>query len=350
MRCTSDWSRAVANAGRRIVHTGAAGAGLALLLLGLAAGPAAAQGVPQYGTFRGRLLDLTGVPQTGPVNLELWLFDAETAGSVVYKELHTGVTLDVTGGFAVQFGLGTPLMAPPAGGAAGMFASVPRWLEVKQGSQVLSPRVRIGSAPWALVAQQASKIVPDPTAPRFEDCGDGTVADHKTDLRWEKKTGTPGDPVWCGPSDCPDPHDVRNVYFYSSTGTLPDGSAFENFLARLNGESPPIGNDVGCFVARCDWRLPKLSELLTIMIGPDSAPGQPQVCSAAPCIDPAFAAVAGPSAASMDYMTGYVSESTVFGAASPIFVWVAYMQYGTVNADYKTFSFAIRAVRSGACD
>jgi hypothetical protein len=37
-----------------------------------------------------------------------------------------------------------------------------------------------GTVPWAWTAHQANKIVPDPNAPRFEDCGDGAVADHQT--------------------------------------------------------------------------------------------------------------------------------------------------------------------------
>jgi hypothetical protein len=159
---------------------------LAILALLLVAAPVFAQ-VPQDVTYTGRLVDDLGNPLAGPVDLELRVFDALTVGTQLYSEEHLGVGLDATGGFSVQLGLGT---SPVGTFDAALFSDVDRYLEVVVGIEVLSPRQIIGSVPWALVAQQANEIVPDPNAPRFEDCGDGTVADHRTGLQWEKKTGT----------------------------------------------------------------------------------------------------------------------------------------------------------------
>ncbi len=119
-----------------------------------------------------------------------------------------------------------------------------RWIEVVVDSEVLTPRQIIGSVPWALIAQQANEIVPDPNAPRFED---------------------------------------------------PDGGALTDFLARLNGKFDPEAA-AGCFagglgVVRCDWRRPEISEFQTIVIGPEAAPGQATTCPAPPCIDQGFAAI-----------------------------------------------------------
>jgi len=123
----------------------------------------------------------------GPVELELRIFDAETSGTQLYSEQHLGTVLDATGGFSVQLGLGT---SPSGTFDADLFSDVARWLEVVVDAEVLAPRQALAAVPWALVAERANDVVRDPSAPRFEDCGDGTMADHQTGLQWEKKTGT----------------------------------------------------------------------------------------------------------------------------------------------------------------
>ena len=276
------------------------------------------------------------------MDLELRVFDAETLGTQLYSEQHLGTALDATGGFSVQLGLGT---SPSGTFDAGLFSDVDRWLEVVVGSDVLTPRKIIGSVPWALIAQQANEIVSDPTAPRFEDCGDGTVADHQTGLQWEQKTGTLGSAVNCDSVGCPDPHDVNNVYRWSDTGIDPDGDAFRDFLARLNGEFAP-DFPTGCFADHCDWALPKISELQTILIGPEAAPGQSTTCSSAPCIDPDFAAIGGPTASSR-----YWSGSTFAGLPSnPGNAWAATFNFGTVASVTKSADRLVRAVRAGSCN
>jgi hypothetical protein len=259
------------------------------------------------------------------------------------------VALDAQGNFSVLLGTGSNIGGPFPPFDSALFSGVPRYLEVFQLSptfQVLTPRVPIASVPWALVAQQ---IVPDPSAPRFEDCGDGTLADHQTGLQWEKKTGTlssTGSLVACATAGCPDPHIVNNSYQWSITGTLPDGAAFTDFLARLNGEYDPSGA-TGCFAGHCDWQLPKISELQTILIGPGAAPGQALTCSAAPCIDPGFAAVGGPTGWST--FSDHWSAST--NAGTPIWARIAIFNDGSVDNGHKTQEWDyVRAVRAGSCN
>ena len=90
----------------------------------------------------------------------------------------------------------------------------------------------------------------------YTDNGDGTITDNNTGLQWEKKSndGTIHDKdtvyTWCadtGPVDnaCDNP------------GYLMDGTVKRTFLAALN--TPP------CFARHCDWRLPNVREMLSIV-------------------------------------------------------------------------------------
>jgi hypothetical protein len=184
-------------------------------------------------------------------------------------------------------------------------------------------------------------VVPPPPVARFVECADGvTVEDNVTGLLWERKTTTG------------DVHDVTNTYTWSSTGTLADGTAFAEFLVGLNGAT---------FAGHTDWRLPSISELQSILVGPgvefvaDTDPadpnsglngtGQATTCAAAPCIDPDFAAIGGPTASPL-----YWSESTA--ASNPPLAWLANFDNG--GADFiilrsKTSAGLVRAVRPGSC-
>jgi hypothetical protein len=132
---------------------------------------------------------------------------------------------------------------------------------------------------------------------------------------------------------------VNNSYSWSSSGTAADGTLFTTFLATLNGgdyTSPSAGQDVSngptvCFANHCDWRIPTIAELKTII--ETSAPG----ChSGSACIDPAF----GPTQASY-----YWSSSS--WAVDPNDAWFVFFSYGNVSHYLKTTGNYARAVRSG---
>jgi hypothetical protein len=145
--------------------------------------------------------------------------------------------------------------------------------------------------------------------------GDGTLTDNQTGLMWELETSACGGEITC----------VNNQYTWSSSGTAADGTLFTNFLASLNGgdyTSPAAGQDVSngptaCFANHCDWRIPTIAELNTII--ETSAPG----CgSGSPCIDPAFGPTQGSyywsssslppppgSAWGINFFSGYVGNA-----------------------------------------
>ncbi len=220
-------------------------------------------------------------------------------------------------------------------------------------------------------------------APRFVACvdsltgqADGTVADLETDLLWERKTGdfSPGPPrviEVCTVDPCPPPsHDVNYQYEISTPAGFLKGNV-KPFLLSLNGvlqvecvdpvppdlEVPPCPTPPPPFAGHMDWRLPTVSELQSIMVGPgvtkmvsedplagNNPTGQSDIlCQAdAPCIDAEFTAVGGATAPS-----NYWSKTP---RKNPfVFAWVAKFSNGDVTfADLEVGAF-VRAVRVGEC-
>lgn len=179
------------------------------------------------------------------------------------------------------------------------------------------------------------------TDDRFVDNSDGTVTDNQTGLIWEKKNAAGSG------ADLTNPHDVDNEYTWSPSGTAPDGTAFTDFLHKLNNTCNGSGAtlcaaDTDCgggvcgFAGHRNWRLPEVgqdggtAELETILLAPFP-------CGTSPCIDPIF----GPTAASF-----YWSATT--NASGPSNAWSVLFRDGDVdNERNKGNDFRVRAVRTG---
>ena len=162
------------------------------------------------------------------------------------------------------------------------------------------------------------------------------------------------------PPSCPDPHDVNGIYRSSggSAGT-PDGPVFTVFLPRLSAgfggnlgivratdaqaTGDPAADPTLCLAHHCDWRLPGIGELRTILIGPDAAPGQATTCSVTPCIDSDFAAVGGSTASSLYWSTSIWSDDKTFR-------WLADFGTGFVATSEGQLDTNVRAVRAGSCN
>jgi hypothetical protein len=127
--------------------------------------------------------------------------------------------------------------------------------------------------------------------------GDGTATDYDTGLQWEQKTADGS------------VHDQENAYDWSPTLGRRDGTVFADFLATLNNETSTDGTtSSGCFAGHCDWRLPSIVELQTIVDA-----GAPGCGNRGACID-----------------------QTVFGPTIPFFYWSA-----TIDADFLVFAWGV---------
>lgn len=171
------------------------------------------------------------------------------------------------------------------------------------------------AATWAKLREKANGSGSSCDNARFQDHGDGTVIDRLTGLQWEQKTNNGN------------LHDKDNVFAWSDPAngdvTDADGTVYTSFLAVLNGGT--------CFAGQCDWRLPTVGELETILL--DAYP-----CGPLPCVDQT---IFGPT----DYGHVYWSASTT--ATSPAGAWVVSMIEGTVyySVGGKNLDISVRAVR-----
>jgi hypothetical protein len=157
----------------------------------------------------------------------------------------------------------------------------------------------------------------------YLDCGDGTVADSQTGLMWQKTDDAGG------------LTDRDNTYSWSVSFDAPDGTAFTEFLYGLNDCESADGVTVtGGYAGHCDWRMPQIDELQTILL-------EPFPCGTVPCIDES---VFGPTASS-----GYWSASA--DNFFPVLAWFVDFFNGFVfnGNKFEFFDLHVRAVRAGSC-
>ena len=207
------------------------------------------------------------------------------------------------------------------------------------------------------------------TAIRFVDNGDGTVTDLKNRLMWEKKTygecaSKAGDVVRCRTdADCDGPvavctcgsngcaHFVGQAYTWNGdsqafceNGSAPNGTVFTDFLDTLNGHAGCksvdgyyIQDQPVQFARYCDWRLPSITELRTLV---DDTRGY---CAGGSglCIDPSLGLTnEGPYWSSTEGRAFSSDAAAEFGA------WTVSFVSGTSYSDCKNYTRYARAVRN----
>jgi len=162
----------------------------------------------------------------------------------------------------------------------------------------------------------------------YTDNGDGTVTDNNTGLMWEKKDDAGGI------------HDKDNGYTWSESGTLYDGTMVTEFLATLNREP--------CFAGHCDWRIPNIKELQSIVDYEIPYPG-PTVNAAfnTNCVAGCTVNGSGGPMCSCTASSDYWSSTTSRG--NPFNAWYVNFFYGNVfTYEYeRSLNGYVRAVRGG---
>ena len=108
----------------------------------------AAADVPLFIPLQGKLLNSSGAAITGAQTLNFTLFDAATNGVQVYQENRVGANRYVVtnGFFDVNLGDNSSL--------AGVNFTYPLWLQINVSGEILTPRMRLSSAPYARTAER----------------------------------------------------------------------------------------------------------------------------------------------------------------------------------------------------
>jgi len=158
----------------------------------------------------------------------------------------------------------------------------------------------------------------------YTDNGDGTITDDSTGLMWEKKSADGS------------VHDWNNRYWWGSFSKNMSGTMVTAFLDVLNDVA---GGGANCFADYCDWRIPNVNELESVL----------DYGSVAPAVDPVFHTNCTPgctvTTCSCTRSFFYQASSTYAGGRRE--AWVVGFGGGGVFTFSKQNGYAVRAVRGG---
>jgi len=115
---------------------------LVVLLLAVIIGSAFAQELPRLINYQGKLTDPDGIAITGDVDITFRIYDAATGGTALWTETHSPVGV-FNGLFDVQLGRFTDLDMP---------FDDEYWIELEVGGELLDPREKLSTVPYAFRA------------------------------------------------------------------------------------------------------------------------------------------------------------------------------------------------------
>jgi hypothetical protein len=104
--------------------------------------------------YQGAVFDDQGMPLAGLADVDVAIYDAASGGNVLYTESHPGLPL-VDGAFDLEVGAGS---SQSGSLDENTFAGDETWLELTVDGEVLGPRQRLVSVPYALRAAVAERI------------------------------------------------------------------------------------------------------------------------------------------------------------------------------------------------
>ncbi len=107
--------------------------------------------VPRMMTYQGKLTDIGGVGYNGDYTMTFRIFDVETGGSFLWQESYAiGDEITVTNGlFDVELGSIVPI---------NLSFDTDYWLEIEIGGNILIPRVKLMTSPYAFRAAIADSL------------------------------------------------------------------------------------------------------------------------------------------------------------------------------------------------
>jgi hypothetical protein len=193
--------------------------------LGLAAGlfSQAQASVPLLISHQGRLLDAADQPVEGTVDITFRLYDAPSAGTLLWTESYPSVVV-THGLFDVKLGSITPLtldlLSPPSTGV-----EIDRYLDVAVSGTSLTPRLRIGSTPYAMASGRVTGDME--TAPGEMRIG-GMSGSTTATIR-ASSSGTPGSSMELADST------GSSVVSYTVIATFSDGTT-SDMTADADGD------------------------------------------------------------------------------------------------------------------
>ena len=202
---------------------------------------------------------------------------------------------------------------------------------------------------------------------RFDDNADGSISDNETELMWEKKIKLDGSADYANLNDADNGYLWANVCSVNTSKLCqPTAAAAAACAAAVEGDatgcSQCTGGDGTCtlfagttvfewidalntasFAGYTDWRLPKRSELVSLVdYEKTSIPAMNVAFDGASC-GTGCANLALPACSCSQ---GYVWSATTL-APDPENAWRVVFDYGDLTAAGKAFTYFARAVRAG---